>query len=125
MAVARDHLAGDGFDLKPHGFGHMRFHPWIDIGKCADGAGNGAGGDFGPRRHQPRARAHEFGIKARQLDAECGGFGMDAMAAPDGGRHLVFKGAFFYGRQQRIGVGDQKIGGAGKLHIQACVQHVG
>ena len=50
---------------------------------------------------------------------------MDAMAAPDGGRHLVFEGALLQRRQQRVGIGDQHVGGAGQLHIQAGVQHVG
>ena len=50
---------------------------------------------------------------------------MDAMAAPDGGRHPVFQRAGLDRGQQLVGVGDQKVGGARQLHIQAGVQHVG
>ena len=76
------------------------------------------------RRDQPRAGAREFGIGDRQLDAEGGRLGMDAVAAADGRRHLVFEGALLQRRQQRVDVGDQDVGGAHQLHVEAGVEHV-
>ncbi len=54
---------------------------------------DGAGGDFRPRRDQPRAVAGEFGVMAGELQAEAGRLGMDAVAAADGQRVLVLEGA--------------------------------
>ena len=69
-------------------------------------------------------RAGKFGIIGGQLNAEGGGFGMDAVAAPDGRRHFIFKGAFFERRKQPISIFDQYVGSARQLNIQACIQHI-
>ena len=102
----------------------MLFDAGIDIGEGADGAGNGAGGDFRARVHQPLAAARELGIGLRQLDAEGGRLGMDAVAAADGDRVLVLEGAALQRGQQRVDIGEQDVGGARKLHGKAGVEHV-
>jgi hypothetical protein len=61
------------------------------------------------RGDQTGAVAGEFGIGLGQLLAESGRFGVDAMAAPDGGRVLVLEGAALDGFQQRVNVRDQNV----------------
>jgi hypothetical protein len=104
VPVARDDLRGDRLDGKAELLGDMLLHPRIHIGEGADGAGDGAGRDLGARRHQPRAVADEGSIVSRELDAESGGLGMDAVAAADGRRVLVLQGALFQCRHQSIDV---------------------
>jgi hypothetical protein len=50
---------------------------------------------------------------------------MDAVAAADGGGILVFQRAALDRGEQRVEVFEQDIGGAGKLHGQRGVEHVG
>ena len=102
----------------------MGFHARIDIGEGADGAGNGADGDLGPRGLQPAPRALELDIVAGQFQAEGGGLGVDAVAASDRGREPVLEGALLQRRQHQIDVLDQEVGGAGKLHGQRGVVDV-
>ena len=116
MAVARDHLRRHRLDLQTQLFGDMLLDARIDIGERADRAGDRAGRDLLARRDEPRAGARELGIEAGELHAEGRRLGMDAVAAPDGGRHLVFEGALLERRQQRIDIGDQDVGGALELH---------
>ncbi len=50
---------------------------------------------------------------------------MNAVGAADGRRHLVFEGALLQRRQNLVDVLDKQVGGAGELHIEAGVEHVG
>ena len=50
---------------------------------------------------------------------------MDGVGAADGRRHLVLEGALLQRRQHLVDVGDQKIRGAGELHVETGVEHVG
>ena len=50
---------------------------------------------------------------------------MDAVRAADGRRELVLEGAALERGQQLVDVGDQKVGGAHELHVEAGVEHVG
>ena len=50
---------------------------------------------------------------------------MDAVRAADGRRHLVFEGALLQRRQHLVDVGEQQVGGAGELDVEAGVEHVG
>ena len=70
-------------------------------------------------------RAIELGIGVGELDAEGGGFGVNAVAAADGGRILVLERTLRERSQQAIEVGQQQVGGAHQLHIKAGVEHVG
>ena len=50
---------------------------------------------------------------------------MDAVAAADGERVLVLEGALLQRREQPVEVGQQDVGGAHQLHVEAGVEHVG
>ena len=77
------------------------------------------------RRDQPQLAALELGIGLRELEAEGGRLGMDAVAAADGRRHLVLEGAALERGEQRVDIGDQQVGGALELDGEAGVEHVG
>jgi hypothetical protein len=67
----------------------VRFHARIGMCKRADGAADGAGGDFRAGGDQALAVAGEFGVVAGEFQAKAGRLGMDAVAAADGERVLV------------------------------------
>ena len=97
----------------------------IDIGKGADGAGDGAGRNLGARRHEASAIAREGGVVAGELDAERRGLGVDAVAAADRRRVLVLPGALAERRHQPVDIGNQEIGCLAELDGEAGVEHVG
>ena len=99
-----------GSRLQPQLLRHMRLDPRVDVGEGADRAGDRAGRDFLARRDQPRARAREFGVGQRELEAEGGRLGVDAVRAADGRRQLVLEGAALERGEQRVDVGDQDVG---------------
>ena len=49
---------------------------------------------------------------------------MDAVRASDRRCQLVLEGASFECGQQPVDVGDQQVGGAHQLHVEAGVEHV-
>ncbi len=49
---------------------------------------------------------------------------MDAVAAADGDGVLEFEGAPLERGQEQVDIGDQQVGGAGKLHGQARIEHI-
>src|SRR5690606_2305963 len=87
-------------------------------------AGDGAGGDFLARMDETRAATLELGIGLRELEAEGRRLGMDAVAAADGRRVFIFKGALLQRGENGVDVFQQKIGGADELHVEAGVEHV-
>ena len=103
----------------------MHFHPGIDIGKGADSARNGAGGDLRAGGFQPGAVAGEFGIVAGQLDPEGRRLGVDTVAAADTDGVFVFQCALFERREQGIDIGDQDVGSLRHLDGEAGIQHIG
>ena len=103
----------------------MRFNPRVDLREGADRAGDGAGRDLLARRDQAGAGAGEFGIGLGELEPEGRRLGMDAVRAADGRRQLVLEGAALQRGEQRVDVGDKDVGGAGELHVEAGVEHVG
>ncbi len=102
----------------------MGFDARIDLRKGADRAREGRGRDLFTRRNQPFPRARKFRIGEGELEPEGGGLGMDAVGAADGGGVLVLEGAALERAQERLEIGDQEIGGALELHIEAGVEHV-
>jgi hypothetical protein len=100
-------------------------HPGVDVGEGAHRTRNGAGRHFLPRHHQALARALELGIGLGQLDAEGGGLGMDAVAAADADGVPVLEGAALQRGEEAVHILDQQVGGAGELHVEAGVEHVG
>ena len=102
----------------------MGFDPRVDVGEGADRTGDGAGGNFRARRHQPRPAALKLDIGLRQLQPEGRRFGVDAVAAANRGCELMLEGAALEHDQQRIDVGDHQVGGADQLHVEAGVEHI-
>jgi len=102
----------------------MGLHTRVNIGECADSARNGAGGNFILGRHKAGAAAGKFGISLRQFQAESHRFGVNAVAAADGGGHFMLDRAALERGQQRIHIGNQQVCGARQLHIEASVQHI-
>ena len=74
---------------------------------------------------QPRFAAVELRIGLRELQPERGRLGMDAMRAADRRRHLVLDSAALERGIELVDVGNQYVGGAHELHIEAGVEHVG
>ena len=73
---------------------------------------------------QPRARADEFIVHERQLEAEGRRFGVDPVAAADAGREFVFVRAALNHRQQLFYVRNQEVGALLHLHGVSGVPHV-
>ena len=124
VAVAGDDLGGDRLDRQPQTGRDMGLYPRIDGGEGADGAGDGADGDLLAGGLQAPPGAPELGVMAGQLEAEGGGFGVDAVAAADAGRGGVLARAPGERRQQGVRVLDQQVGSLGELRGEAGVQHV-
>src|SRR6266566_3869365 len=72
-----------------------------------------------------RAAAGKFRIGAGELEPERRGLGVDAVGAADRGRELVLERAALERLEQGIRVGDQEIGGAHELDVEAGIEHVG
>jgi len=125
VAVARDHLGGDGLDAEPQLLSDMGLDARIDVGEGPDRARDRAGGDVVAGRGEAGAVAGEFGISLRQLEAEGDRLGVDAVAAADRRRQLVLEGAALQHRQQSVEIRDQDVRRAAQLHREAGVEHVG
>ena len=125
VAVARDHLGRDRLGHQPHRLGDMFLHARIDLRKGADRARDGAGGDFLAGGDQALAGAGKFRIGIGKLEPERHRLGVDAVGAPDGRGHLVLEGTLFQRRQNLVDISDQQVRGAGELHVEAGVEHVG
>ena len=125
MTIARDHLRGDRLGGKAQGFGDMLFNAWIDVGECADSAGNGAGGDFLAGIDETFAAALEFSVGERHLDAKCCGLGVNTMAAANRDRVLVFVSPAFESGEQLVEIGQKQIRRASELDVETGVEHIG
>src|ERR1700716_1735586 len=97
----------------------------IDLREGADRARDCAGRDFPARADEALLGASEFGIGGGELEPERGGLGMDAVRAADHRRQLVLERATLERGEEAIDIGDQEIGGAHELHVEAGVEHVG
>ena len=62
---------------------------------------------------------------AGELEAEGRRLGVDAVAAADAHRLLVFARALFEGGEQPVEIGEQQVAGLDELHRKAGVEHVG
>ena len=97
----------------------------VDIGESADRARNRAGGDLLAGGNEALLGAQKFGIGKGKLEAERDGLGVDAVAPADGQRVLVLESPAFELREKLIEIGQEDIGGAHELHIEAGIEHVG
>ena len=125
VAIARDDLGRDRLDAEPHFLRHMGFDPRIDLREGADRARNRGGRDLVLRRRQAFPGAGKFGIGVGELEPERRRLGVDAVRAADGRRVFVFLRARLQRRLEPLHVGDEQIGRAHELHVQAGVEHVG
>ena len=90
----------------------------------ADGAGDLADGHDFPDPFKAFERAAKLVIHERQLEAECGWFSLDAVAASNTWRELVFPGALRNGGSRGLHVGDEQVGALHHLDGVAGVAHV-
>ena len=125
VAVARDNLGRDRLDREPHLLRHIGFDARIDLRESADRAGDRAGRDLAARRPQALAGAGELGIGVGKLEPEGRRLGVDAVRAADGRRELVLARAALKHGVELFDVGDQDVGCANELHVEAGVEHVG
>ena len=105
-------------------FCDVGFDARIDLRECADRAGNGAGRDLLASRFQSLPRAKKFGVGDGELEPERGRLGVDAVRAADGRGVSCVLGARFQRGEELVDIGEQKIGGANELHVEAGVEHV-
>ncbi len=113
-----------GSTARPIAFGDICFDARIDLREGADRAGDGAGRDFLARGDEPVAVAREFGIGLASLRPKVVGSAWMPCERPIGRRHLVLEGAALERGEQRVDVGDENVGGARELHVEAGVEHV-
>ena len=77
------------------------------------------------RGNEPLSRARKFGIGIGEFEAEGGRLGVNAVGASDRRRVPVLVSAALERLEQLVDVGDQDVGGAHQLHVEASVEHVG
>ena len=63
-------------------------------------------------------------MESGELDAERGRLGVNAMAASNGRRHLVLKGAFLQRGEDPVQTFHHQVCGAHELHIQTGIEDV-
>ena len=101
MAVALDHLRGNGGGLQSQPLADALFMFRLQVAECADGSREFAHAHV----FRSRVKAHQVALHlsepVQQLETESCGFGMNAMRAADGGRVLEFEGAALEDRQER------------------------
>ncbi len=124
MPVARDDLRGNRLDRQPHCLRHIRLHPRVDLRESADRAGNRASRDLGARGLQARFGAVELGVGIGEFQPEGRRLGMDAVRTADCRRALELARAPLERGIELLHVGDEQVGGAHELHIEAGVEHV-
>jgi len=124
MPVARNNLCRDGLGRQAHLLRNVCLDARIDVGEGADRARKGAGRDLLAGRNKPFPRTVELRIRVGELQSERDGLSMDAVAAADGGRSAVFDGATLDGGEEIPGIGDEEIGGAHELDVEAGIEHI-
>jgi len=96
----------------------------VDVGEGTDGAGNGTRRDLGTRRFEACTVAVHLGIEAGEGQPHRRRLGMNAVAAADADRILVFEGAGLQRSEDTVHVGKQDVGSAHELDVEGCVEHV-
>ena len=83
MAIALNHLRGDGRGGKAEPAADVGFDRGVEVGERADGAGDLADGDGGTRLSHAAEVATELVVPQRQLEAERHRLGVHAVRAAD------------------------------------------
>ena len=88
-------------------------------------AGYRAGRDLRARGGEAGPVARELGVMPGELEPKGRGLGVDAVAPPDTGGQPVLARAAFERVHRRRDAGIEQVRGAGELHREAGIQHVG
>jgi hypothetical protein len=102
----------------------MFFDGRVNVGKGANRARNGTGPNFVPRCQKPAAAPRHLGVKTGKGQAHGRRFGMDAVAAANADRVLVFKGTGLQRGKNPVHPKQQKIRCANQLNVQRGIQNV-
>ena len=121
VTIAWNDLGRNRFHFETQLFRNMRLDSGIDIGKGAHRARNCAGGHILARRNEAVATSRKFGICLCHLETERDRLSVDAGAATNAGRHLVFKGSALDDGQQFVEIIDQNVRCPCQLHGETCV----
>ena len=125
VAVALDDLSGDGYGLEAEFGADGFFVLGLEVAEGADGAGELADAEvFGGGVEAGEVALH-LGVPEQELEAEGGGFGVDAVGAADDGGVLELDGALFerFGEGEDAGADDG--GGFAELEGLRGVDDVG
>ena len=125
VAVAGDDLRADRFGHQTQLIADMFLDAWVDICEGTDRAADRTGGNLSASVAHAGQVAVHLGVETREGQAHGGRLRVDSVAAADADGFLMLIGAAFQGGQQTFEIGDQDVGGAGQLHVEAGVQHVG
>ena len=115
MAVAGNHLGRDRLRRQAHSLGDIGLDARVDGRERTDGAGDGAGGDFGSRGLQPRPVTRKLRIVAGEFKAEGRRLCMNAVGAANGERVRMLPRACFERREHSVDAGEQQVACTGEL----------
>jgi hypothetical protein len=124
VAVALHDLSGDGVGGQSQALAGQAFHLGVQVGVAAHGAGDLAHAHALQGGGEAFSVAEEFGVKTGQLEAEAGGFGMDAVGAADGQKALVAAGHIPKLGQKAVQAAQNKVSGPGQKHAVGRVHDV-
>ena len=125
VAVALDDLGGDGDGLEAEFFADRFLVLGLEMAEGADGAGELADAEvFGGGVEAGEVALH-LGVPEEELEAEGGGFGVDAVGAADDGGVLELDGAGFQCFGEREDSGADEGGGFAELEGLRGVDDVG
>ena len=124
VAITRDDLGRNRLDPQSHLLRHISLDARIDLRERADGARDRAGCHLAARRRQARLGACELRISIGELQPKRRRLGMNAVRAADGRRELVFECAALERGVEFFHVGDEEVGGANELDVEAGVEHI-
>src|SRR6185437_3831717 len=105
-------------------FANVFFDGWRQVRVGADGAGKFANRHDFTGALEAFVRAMEFVVHECQLEAEGGGFAVDAVAAANARRHFVLVRAAGDDGQQFFDIGNQNIRALNHLHGEGGVHDV-
>ena len=125
VAVALDDLRGDGYGFETQFVADCFFVLGLEVAEGADGSGELADAEvFGGGVEAGEVALH-LGVPEQELEAEGGGFGVDAVGAADDGGVLELDGALFQGFGEREDAGADDGGGFVELEGLRGVDDVG
>src|SRR5208282_1607666 len=107
--VALDDLRGDGCGTQAEFPAHGQLDPWRKVRAGADRAAEFADGDDFANHHQSAQGARKLIMHQREFEAKGRRFSVDAVAAANAGRELVFARLFGNGSAQALHVRNEEV----------------